>query len=387
MVRMLKAGCVVALTGLLAGCASMNPFNWFGGDSRPKMAPLPELRSTLAVRTLWQASLGGGGEAVLTPALVGDTVFAAGRDGTVARLEAQSGRVLWRSSAGRPLSAGVGASAQLVAVGTSEGEVIGLDAADGKVRWRARVSSEVLAAPVVTDDMVVVRCSDSRVFSLDLKDGRRRWVYQRAIPSLTVRSPAGVMVRGQTAYAGFPGGRLAAIALNNGAVRWEATVALPRGATELERVADVVGVPWVTEREVCAVAYQGRVACLDASNGQPLWTREISSISGLGVDARYVFVSDDRDAVHALDRSNGTSFWKQDRLSRRKLTAPLALGREVAVADAEGYVHLLSRENGEFLGRASTDGSAVSAPMTPVPGGFLVQTRNGNLYALSTQQP
>jgi outer membrane protein assembly factor BamB len=91
--------------------------------------------------------------------------------------------------------------------------------------------------------------------------------------------------------------------------------------------------------------------------------------------------------VHALDRSNGTSFWKQDRLSRRKLTAPLALGREVAVADAEGYVHLLSRENGEFLGRASTDGSAVSAPMTPVPGGFLVQTRNGNLYALSTQQP
>jgi outer membrane protein assembly factor BamB len=365
----------------------MNPFNWFGGDSRPKMAPLPEFRSTLAVRTLWQASVGGAGEAMLTPALVGDTVFAAGRDGTVVRLEAHSGRVLWRSSAGLPLSAGVGASAQLVAVGTSEGEVIGLDAADGKVRWRARVSSEVLAAPVVTDDMVVVRCSDSRVFSLDLKDGRRRWVYQRAIPSLTVRSPAGLVVRGQTAYAGFPGGRLAAIALNNGAVRWEATVALPRGATELERVADVVGVPWVMEREVCAVAYQGRVACLDASNGQPLWTREISSISGLGVDARYVFVSDDRDAVHALDRSNGTSFWKQDRLSRRKLTAPLALGREVAVADAEGYVHLLSRENGEFLGRASTDGSAVSAPMTPVPGGFLVQTRNGNLYALSTQQP
>ena len=40
-------------------------------------------------------------------------------------------------------------------------------------------------------------------------------------------------------------------------------MALPRGATELERVADVMGNPVVDERQVCAVAYQGRVACFD----------------------------------------------------------------------------------------------------------------------------
>ncbi|OFZ72308.1 MAG: outer membrane protein assembly factor BamB [Betaproteobacteria bacterium RBG_16_64_9] len=384
MVGGLKAICAATAVALLAGCAYMNPFTWFE-DNRPKMAPLPELTSSLAVRTLWQASVGGAGEAAFSPAVVQNSVFAAARDGTVVRLDASNGRALWRANAGQPLSAGVGASAALVAVGTPEGEVIALDAADGKVRWRARVSSEVLAAPLVTDDAVIARCSDGRVFSLDAADGRRRWVYQRAIPTLTVRSTAGLAIRGQTAYAGFPGGRLAAIALNNGGVRWEGTVALPRGSTELERVADVVGVPWVAEREVCAVAYQGRVACLDGNTGQPLWARAMSSISGLGVDARYVFVSDDRDAVHALDRSNGTSVWKQDGLSRRKLTAPLALGREIAVADAEGYVHFLSRENGQLIGRVATDGSAVAGPMKPFPGGLLVQTRNGNVYALGTQ--
>jgi outer membrane protein assembly factor BamB len=371
----------------LAGCSSLNPFSWFGGDSRPKMAALPELRSAQPVRPLWQANVGSAGEYVLSPALVGDTLYAAARDGTVMRLDARTGQQAWRMRAGQLVSGGVGADENVVAVGTPEGEVVALDASDGKVRWRARVSSEVLAPPVISGDLVIVRCSDSRVFGLDARDGRRRWVYQRAMPTLTIRSPAGVVVRGQNAYAGFPGGRLVALALNNGGVRWEATVALPKGSTELERVSDVVGSPAVTEREVCAVTYQGRVACFDINNGQPLWAREMSSISGVGVDSRYAFVSDERGAVHALDRSNGTSFWKQDRLFLRRLTAPLPLGREIAVGDLEGFVHFLARDNGEFIARAPTDGSSLSGPLVSLPGGLLVQTRNGNLYAFGALSP
>ncbi len=140
----------------------------------------------------------------------------------------------------------------------------------------------------------------------------------------------------------------------------------------------------VTEREVCAVAYQGRIACFDAASGNPLWSRELSSTVGLAIDARYVLVSDDKGAVHALDRAGGTSVWKQDRLFLRRLTAPLALGREIAVGDIGGYVHFLSRESGAFVGRVATDGSPIRSPLVSLGDGFLVQTRDGNLYALST---
>ena len=152
---------------------------------------------------------------------------------------------------------------------------------------------------------------------------------------------------------------IAATALANGSVRGETTVALPRGATELERVTDVVGLPIVAEREVCAAAYQGRTGCFELANGNSLWSRELSSTAGLGLDARYVFVSDEKGAVHALDRAGGATIWKQDRLFLRRLTAPLALGREVAVGDVEGYVHFLSRETGAFVGRVATDGSPI----------------------------
>ena len=369
-----------------AGCSSMNPLDLLRPDTRPKMAQLPVLKSTIGVKTLWQANVGASGSTIFSPAVVGAGIFAAARDGTVVRLEAGNGQQKWRINTGAQLSGGVGASATLVAVGSSEGEVIGIDAANGSIRWRANVSSEVLAAPVVAGDTVVVRSADSRIFALDAVDGRRRWVYQRAVPALTVRSSAGLVIRENVAYVGFAGGRLAAIALGNGGMRWEAAVAQPRGSTELERVADVVGLPWVAEREVCAVAYQGRVACFDAANGQSLWARNMSSTTGLSADARYLFVTDDRGAVHALDRSNGTSFWKQDQLFLRNLTVPFPLGRQIVAADIEGQVHFMDRENGSLVARVATDSSGVAAPIVALADGILVQTRNGGLYAISLQQ-
>jgi outer membrane protein assembly factor BamB len=160
-------------------------------------------------------------------------------------------------------------------------------------------------------------------------------------------------------------------------------VALPKGATELERVTDIVGDPTAAGREICAAAYQGRVACYDAQNGNQLWARDLSSLTGVSFDARYAFVSDDKGAVHALDRTNGRSVWKQDRLSYRRLSLPLPLGTEVAVGDLQGYVHFLARESGAFVARASTDGSPIRAALLKLPEGFVAQTQNGGLYALN----
>ena len=365
---------LVAGALLLAGCS---------GTPEPKMAELTDLASYIPVRTLWAASVGEAGEAIFFPTLVRGAVYAAAQDGTVARFDAATGEESWRANVKVPLSGGVGSDGTLVAVGTLDGEVIVLEAASGAGRWRARVSSEVLSAPLVAGDVVIVRAGDGRLFALDAKDGKRRWLYQRSSPPLSVRSPVGMVAEGGNLLTGFAGGKLVSIALANGAVRWEATVALPRGATELERVTDVVGLPVVTEREVCAVAYQGRIGCFDLASGNATWTRELSSTAGLAVDGRYVFVSDDKGAVQALDRASGATIWKQDRLFLRRLTAPLPLGEVVAVGDVEGYVHFLARDSGAFVGRISTDGTPIRSSLVRLDGGLLVATQAGNLFALS----
>jgi outer membrane protein assembly factor BamB len=349
----------------------------------PKPAELPRLEHEAQVRTLWSASTGDADRFVFTPALVDGSIYSAARDGTVTRFEAASGRTLWSVSAGNRLSGGVGADARSVAVANEDGEVIVLDAENGQRRWSARVSSEVIAAPAVGADLVLVRSIDNRLSAFGAQDGKRRWVYQRAPSSLIIRAPAGVTIQGDTAFAGFAGGKLTAIALSNGGVRWEATVALPKGGTELERVADVVGDPAVQGREVCAATYQGRVGCYEGASGRQVWARDISSLTGVSLDARYAFVSDDRGAVQAFDRTNGRSVWKQDKLAHRQLSLPQPFGEFVAVGDLEGYVHFLARDTGAFVARYATNGGAVRAAPRAVPGALLVQTQKGALHALA----
>ena len=113
---------------------------------------------------------------------------------------------------------------------------------------------------------------------------------------------------------------------------------------------------------------------------------DLKNLATIAGDARYVFVSDDKGAVHALDRIGGSSLWKLDKLRLRNLSAPLALGREIVVADIQGYVHFLARDSGAFVGRVATDGSPVSTNPLMLPnGGCLIQTRNGGLYAFNVK--
>lgn len=373
------------LTALVAGgCSTVEKLNPFSSSTpKAKPAELATFQASADIKAGWQASIGSAGEFTFSPAVVGDSVYAAARDGTLARFD--GGRPVWRVSAGQVLSGGVGSDGQLVVVGTPKGEVLAFDAANGRESWKARVSSEVLAAPVVAEGLAIVRSGDSRIFGFEVGDGKRRWVYQRSTPALSLRSAVGVIAAGRVTLAGFPGGKLLAIANNNGAAVWEVTVALPKGATELERVADVTSLPVVSGNTVCATAFQGRVACFDGGSGNTLWSRDMSSSVGLDIDNRYVYVTDDKGAVHALDRNSGASVWKQDKLAQRGVSRPLALGSHVLVADYQGVVHLLRREDGAFAARASTDGSAVRADPVRFGSGALVQTASGGLHALETR--
>lgn len=378
----LRPALIIAAATLAAGCSTIDSLNPFA-SSGPKMAELTPITNTVDVRVAWKESVGKGDNYVFTPALSGNAVFAAGGKGEVLRIE--DGAVRWKINAGMPLSGGVGSDGRRVVVGSPKGDVLAFDAADGKELWRAKVSSEVLAAPAVDAALIVVRSGDNRIYAFDAGDGKRKWVYQRQTPPLSLRTFAAPLIDSNYVFAGFPGGKLMAVTTNNGASAWEGTVALPKGTTELDRVADITSAPVIAGRMICAVAYQGRVACFDLNTGNLAWARDMSSSAGLAADSRYVYVSDDKGAVHALDLASGASIWKQDKLSLRQLTAPVARGRLVAVADVKGIVHFLSREDGSFVARLGTDGTPVTAPLRVVDNKILLQTRGGTVMALEAQ--
>jgi outer membrane protein assembly factor BamB len=381
---------LIVVAGLVAvgGCQTVSSTydRWFG-SSRPaqKPAELVIIQPTATAKIIWRGSVGDAGNSVFYPAVSGNIVYAAGASGQIIGFDAANGAPLARMEVGQRISGGVGSSGGMVLAGTPKGEVLAFDR-NGKPLWKAQLSGEVLSAPVEQGGIVVVRAGDGRIFGLDAGSGKRKWIYQRATPALSVRSHAGVIVNRGAVFAGFAGGKLAAIALTTGNVGWEGVVALPRGATELERVVDVTSLPALDERQVCAVALQGRIACFDAARGTSNWSRDLSSFAGMDIDARYLYVTDDKNAVIALDKTSGASIWKQDKLSGRGVSAPLAFGRYVVVGDYQGYVHFLSREDGSFAARIATDDSAIGVPPAELGSNSLVvQTRNGGVFAIAVQ--
>jgi outer membrane protein assembly factor BamB len=369
----------------LAGCQTVGGYydRIFGSStSTQKPSELQSFTPSVEARVVWQTAVGGADRFAFAPALVGGAVYAANASGEVTKLDAATGKVEWRTDTGSRLSSGPGSDGRVVVVGTPRGEAVALDAG-GKLLWKAYLSGEILSAPQIEDGIVAVKTGDGRIHGLAAQDGRRRWLYQRALPALTVRSPAGLAVMNGGVFSGFPGGKLVALLLNNGALAWEATVATPRGSTELERITDIVGAPLVDGRMVCAIAYQGKAGCFDALKGSQLWARDLSSIMPLAADTRYVYATDDQGNVHALDKSTGASIWRQERLTGRGVTGAAPIGNYIAVGDYQGYVHLLARSDGAFAARVPTDGSPILLPPVVARDSVLVQTRNGGVYSIA----
>lgn len=371
----LSRGIAISLLAVFAaGCSS--------DKEQASPASLVNFKSSAKYEVRWKQSVGKMGDNILLPAVTPESVFAANSNGVVQRFDRSKGKRLWRIDSGFVISGGVGAGDGLVLVGGQKGEVAAFEESAGQLRWKSKVSSEVLSAPKLVDGVVVVRTGDGRIAGLDSQDGKRLWLYERATPALVARSNAGVTIHNGIVYAGFPAGKLAAIGLHNGVIVWEASVSQPRGNTELERVSDITSLPIVDDSQVCAVAFQGRLACFDAERGGSLWTRDLSSDKGLTMSRKYLFLTDTAGTVLALDKLSGSSYWKNDQMSLRKTTAALALDNYLVVADYEGYLHALNRDDGSFAARFITDGSTIRSAPVAADDGFVVQTSGGGLYSI-----
>jgi len=376
--RGVRLACLLLVT-TLASCSMFS-----SKKPRVEPAPLVNFKPSLTVRMLWQADLGRAGTPFLAPVFTDGKVYAAGSDGKVVALDAASGRQVWSVAVDADIAAGVGADAATVVVASARGTVFAFDAATGKQRWKVKASTEVLSAPAVGSGVVVVRSMDNKIVAYDVESGERRWVVQRTAPALVLRAAPGIAINDGVAFIALPAGRLLAINTATGTARWDAPIAEPRGATELERVADVSGMPALLGREVCATAYQGRIACVDTGNGSLRWAREFSADVGPAMDQRYVFAADDLGSLAGFSRDTGGSLWRSTALRGRGLSAPVSFGRAVVVGDKEGYLHFLSREEGAMLARTSLGAQVRAAPIV-TGANLVVQTVEGKLIALTTE--
>lgn len=400
--RILLLAVVVALA---PGCSTVK--GWLGGSKKSKAdvpAELVAIASPIGVKQMWSVSLGGGeGRRWLRqhPTVDNGRVYATDDKGNLIALDAATGRELWAANAvsfasdrsklkfwkksaveaGLTGSPGVGNG--LVVVGGRNGEVVAFAADTGERKWSVKVTSEVLSAPLVLSHRIIVRANDGRVFGLDPSDGSRKWVFDRGLPTLSVRGNASpVGGPNGIAYIGYDDGTLVALRDEDGLRIWEQVIAEADGRTELARMADIDGEILVDGDQVYAVSYHDRVMALAAMSGQPLWTHQVGGWSGVALTSDKVLLTDKKGNIWALNRSTGDSLWRQNLLENRQLTTPVVQGEYGVVGDLEGYLHWFRLETGDIVGRTRVENAALRGTPQVSPDGLLLSLSNeGELAA------
>ncbi|SFC40975.1 Beta-barrel assembly machine subunit BamB [Polaromonas sp. OV174] len=363
----------IFLVAMLAGC--------FGGSNKPQPAELQPLAALVSARQSWSSRIGQV-NFPLDVNVSGNSVAVASGDGTVALLDAQTGRDLWRLDLKTPIAAGVGGDGKVLAVVTKANEVVAMQ--DGRELWRQKLKAQAFTAPFVAGARVFVLAADRSVNAFDGQTGRKLWTQQRPSEPLVLRQSGVMLAVGDTLVVGLAG-RLAGLNPSNGSIQWEAPIASPRGINDVERLVDLVGRVSRVGNNVCVRAFQASVGCVDAARGSLLWSKPAQGVQGISGDDRLLFGTEADGTVVAWRRSDGERAWSSDKLRYRSLSAPLVAGQSVVIGDATGFVHLLSREDGSLLNRLSTDGSAIAAAPVLAGNTLVALTHNGGVYGFKPE--
>lgn len=334
---------VVVASFLLAGCTS-NPEKVF------KPAPLTP---DYAVSISWAnkiADIGVDRYARLVPVVSGSAIVMVDTEGHLFHYEKKTGKLIWKKRFDAHFSGGPLVDGDMTVLGTQNAEIYALVTEDGKQLWKQTLSSEILSTPQKKGDVVIAQTNDGKVYGLSAKSGKITWVYERNVPVLSLRGNSTPVIVGEKVIVGFASGRLIALAVADGKLLWESSVAVPKGRTELERMTDIDGPIEYSDGVLYVSAYHGQVAAIDAESGRMIWAREISSQLGVTVGETLIFVTSANGRIWALNRESGATLWMQDKLEDLASTRPAIMGDQIIVGDATGEVYWLSNSDGRLLG-------------------------------------
>ena len=364
--------------------------NPFGGDEDPTApAELLDVVSDITINRNWRINVGNGqgdNYKKLTPVVDGGFVFAASDDGEILAVNNINGDLMWQTEVETSITGGVGAGDGIVMIGTEAAELIVFNQSNGEEVWRASVSSEILSQPKTNGDIVVAQTVDGKLIALNREDGVQRWTYETTLPALTLRGTSSPVLTSEgTVVAGFSNGILVSVAAEDGVYVWEERVAVPDGQYDIERVIDVDGELLVDGSRILAASYQGNLMAFDTASGQIVWGMEASSYHGMDQGFGNIYYSDDKSHLIALRNNSSDVVWQNEELQYRDLTAPKTISNYVAIADYEGYLHLVSQIDGRIVGRTRIDNDGIRSNLIDDDGKLIVYGNSGSLVSLTIE--
>jgi outer membrane protein assembly factor BamB len=297
--------------------------------------------------------------------------FVGTRDGWLHAFRAD-GSILWELRAGGAFGPPV-VDGDTVYAGSADGNLYAVAIPTGKPRWSYAAKEDLSTRPAVAKGLVIVASLQDTVFAVDTATGAWKWHHRRERKGegLTILGAASVQVAGDTAFAGYSDGFVAALDVATGAARWERRVGPSGTHSDVDSLA-------LEDDRLYAAAYSGAVVALDARTGQDLWSFPAPGASQVAV-AGGVVVAVTPVSVVGLS-PGGSALWTTP-LEGSPGGPPAVAGKWLLVPAATGGLRWLEVATGRVL-RAFDPGTGFLAWPGVAPGRVYVLSNGGDLFAL-----
>ncbi|SFR18171.1 PQQ-like beta-propeller repeat protein [Poseidonocella sedimentorum] len=381
------------------GAPALNPSWTHLGGSPAHRIDHPSLAAQPALA--WSAPIGQGNTRKLR--ITAEPVIAAGRIFTLdagAGVQATStaGAPLWTrdltpfgDGAGEASGGGLAYGAETLFVTSGFGMLTALDPATGAPRWTQKLGAASTGAPTVSGELVYVVGSDNRAWAVEAETGRVAWSVGAAPSQAGIAGGPAPAVSGDLAVLPFRDGELVAVFRQGGLQRWQSAVRGARRGYASGRISDLTGDPVISGGRVYAANFSGRLAAMDLTSGERLWTANEGALGPALPAGDSLFVISDQNELLRLGASDGARIWgaqlpffTSDRERRQAEVfahfGPRLAGGRLVVASSDGVLRFFDPVSGAPLGTLPVAGGAASAPV--IAGGVLyVVSQNGQLHA------
>ena len=352
---------------------------------------------------VWSTRVGAGdtrgNRITAAPVGAGGVIYTLDSQAGVAAVDAASGGLIWQADVSTPSDPSSDASGGGLALASGTlyvtsgfGTLTALGAGNGAVRWTQDLDAAATGAPTTDGDLVYAVSRDGLGWAVETSNGRVRWQVNGIGDAAGVTGPAGPALSGRSVYFPFGAGDIVAALRDGGTRLWGAALTGARDGRAYFELDDITGTVVADGDRLYAGNATGRIAALDATTGERIWTAREGAVGPVWPASGSVFAVTDAGTAIRMDASNGAVMWSTQlptftatRERRRKGVVahygPVLAGGHLWIASSDGVLRGLDPSTGALASQVTLPAGAASAPIV-VNRVMYVMDERGNLNAL-----
>jgi outer membrane protein assembly factor BamB len=349
----------------------------------------------------WRKSVGKGSSnssALATPPVASETtIYTLDAAQTVHALDINSGTTRWterlkgiskRDKSG--LGGGLALDGDVLIVASGYGHVTAMNSATGAQLWQRKLGAPMTGAPTIKDGRIFVGSNNNETFALALSDGTTIWSDQAISESARVLgSPSPAAVE-DFLIAPYSSGEIIAYRATNGRRLWTDAISQAGRFTPISEINDIGSRPVLAAGLVFASSQSGTTIAIDGRSGTRIWSQSIGSAQAPVLVGKVLFVVGNDGRLAALNAANGEAYWvkelrqfEQEEKKKKKISysGPILASDRVLLVASTGDLLAFSPQTGEQTASLKLGATTFLEPIA-AGGKLFVLTDKAQLIAI-----